>query len=119
MWRIHLGIHAFGCNTIMAGGAVINDVCVIEGRAFKGCGGMTDAAILVGFYMAVRFALSKRTVMARDAVIHDACMIEGRWFKSCSQVAQAAILVGRQVVGWRGFASGCVALFHRHESVFG
>ncbi len=107
---IGLGILTFRGHTIMAGFAVINDTGMIEASADEATGCMTDATILVCWYMAVCFTYGIYTIMAGATVIHDANMIKGCWSKASGLVAVTAITVGWHMVRWRGFASGGYAI---------
>ena len=47
----------------MAGITIVSDACVIKRRRFKARGVMTDATILVGYYVTVWFASGKTSAM--------------------------------------------------------
>ena len=49
---VGLGIHTNRCRTIMTGNTIINDAGMVEPSADEGAGCMTDATVLVCWYMA-------------------------------------------------------------------
>ena len=103
---VGLGIHANRCSTIMAGRTVIDDAGMIEPGPDEASGCMTDATVLVSWYMAACFTYGIHAIMTGATVIHDANMIKGCWSKACSLVAVTAITGGWHMVRWRGFSSG-------------
>ena len=91
---------------IMAGRTVINDAGMIEASADKASGCMTDATILVCWYMAGSFTYSVLAIMTGATVVYDASMIKGCWSKACGLVAVNTIAGGWHMVRWRGFSWG-------------
>ena len=102
-----VGVMLTRCRTtIMAGCTVINDAGMIEPRPDEASGCMTDATVLVSWYMAACFTYSIYAIMTGATVIHDANMIKGCWSKACGLVAVNTISGGWHMVRWRGFSSG-------------
>ena len=79
---------------------------MIEARADKAGGCMTDATILVCWYMAGSFTYGILAIMTGATVIHDANMIKGCRPKAGGLVAVTAITGGWHMVRWRGFSWG-------------
>lgn len=110
---VGFGIHADRCTAVMTGRAIVDDAGVIEYRAGKSqrqTGVVTDAAILVGLYMGVRFTGSEGAIVTGSAVIHDTRMRKCPGYKACGDMALAAITVGWYMVGRWYFPSGCCAV---------
>ena len=107
---IGLGILTLRCHTIMAGFAAVNDACMIKHRSCKRTGVMTDATVLVCWYMAGSFTYSERAIMTGATVIHDTNMVKGCRSKACGLVAVTAITGGWHMVRWRGFSWGSCAI---------
>ena len=103
---------SFSSNTSVATGcsAIVYDTGMIKLRPGEAAGGMTDATVLVSWYMVAGFPYSERAIMAGSTVIHDAIMREGRGYKTCGLVAVNAITVGWHMVRWRNFSSGSCAV---------
>lgn len=51
--RVGLGSHTFRCNTIMTRSAIVHDAGMIKHRTDEAAGCMTDATILICWYMGV------------------------------------------------------------------
>ncbi len=51
--RVGLGSHTFCCNTIMTRSTIVHDAGMIKHRTDEAAGCMTDATILVCWYMGV------------------------------------------------------------------
>ncbi len=103
---------SFSSNTSVAAGccAIVYDTGMIKLRPGEVAGGMTDATVLVSWYMVAGFPYGERAIMAGSTVIHDANMREGRGYKTCGLVAVNAISVGWHMVRWRNFSSGGCAV---------
>lgn len=102
--RIFLGIFS-GCSyAVVTRCAIIHDTGMIEHRTLESGCGMTNAAILAGREMGVRFARGKYTIMTGAAVIHDALMIKRCRQKACGLVTLTTIAIGGHVVA--GFTYG-------------
>ena len=90
----------------MAGRAIVHNAGMIKSCSDKTTGGMTDATILICWYMANRFTNGEHIIMTGAAVIHDARVIERGRQKARGNVAHIAIIVGWHMVRWWCLAWG-------------
>ena len=103
---VGLRIHTDGRYTIVAGGAVVDDTGVIEGRRKETAGVVAGTAILVCQYMVERFSGGENAIVTGYAVIHDASMVEGSRDEAGGQVTLAAVPGGGNMI-WRRHFTRC------------
>ena len=90
----------------MTGSTIVYDAGMIEHRAGKAPGGMTNTTVLISLRMIICFTYGECTIMTRLVVIHDSGMIKGPRYKARGLVAHAAILSCWHMIRWRCFSSG-------------
>ena len=83
----------------MTGSTIVYDAGMIEHRAGKAPGRMTNTTVLISLWMIICFTYGECTIMTRLAVIHDSDMIKGPRYKARGNMALTAILIGRHMAG--------------------